>query len=372
MNRKSIFKLAMVLLCFFAVFQVFGQDLSLDQDALLIELRADGGFHLFIRKKPDIASVLLTESTRDPGLNEDNFAYRASEWNAVNGDEIRILDGVPIPRENGIYSLISSTPVLHPEMGSTFHIYIPWYIEYGYADTRNGAIFIAEGTYLNIRAFSLPYADYRGSFYDNPYIIQAVQAPPEKPEGNFAKEAEQAFIEITADGGGDFEYASNPADLIDKIDNLLRKEIGKSVDIVFCVDTTGSMTPYIDEVRRMLVAKVKAIVPSYREFRVGMVLFKDYNDEYLTRVIPFTRDLDLFQRNLNAIRVRGGGDIPEAVYEALYDGADKFAWAAESRLLILFGDAPPHPRPRGRITKEMVNEKTAEKDIKVSAILLSL
>jgi hypothetical protein len=371
MNRKSIFKWSIVLLCFFAVSQVFGQDLSLDQDDLLIELRADGGFHLFIRKKPDIASVLLTESTRDPALNEDNFAYRASEWNPVNGDEIRLLDGVPIPRENGIYSLISSTPVLHPEIGSAFHIYIPWYIEYGYADTRNGAIFITDGTYLNIRAFSLPYADYRGSFFDNPYIVQAVQTPPEKPEGNFMKEAEQAFIEITTDGGGDFEYASNPADLIDKIDDLLRKEMGKSVDVVFCVDTTGSMTPYIDEARRMLVAKVKEIVPFYREFRVGMVLFKDYNDEYLTRVIPFTRDLDLFQRNLNAIRVRGGGDIPEAVYEALYDGADKFPWAAESRLLILFGDAPPHPRPRGRITKEMVTEKTAEKDIRVSAILLS-
>jgi Mg-chelatase subunit ChlD len=102
-----------------------------------------------------------------------------------------------------------------------------------------------------------------------------------------------------------------------------------------------------------------------------MVLYKDYFDEYLNRVIPFTRDFSVFQRNLNAIRVRGGGDIPEAVYEALYEGVDKFPWNAESRLLILIGDAPPHPKPRGKITREMVHEKAEEKGIKVNAILLA-
>jgi len=91
-----------ILVCILLSFLSFGlyaQDLSLSSGDLLLELRADGGYHLFIRKKPGIASVLLTETTKDPNLQADNYAYRAGEWNQTNGDEIRILNGVPIRRK---------------------------------------------------------------------------------------------------------------------------------------------------------------------------------------------------------------------------------------------------------------------------------
>jgi Mg-chelatase subunit ChlD len=101
-----------------------------------------------------------------------------------------------------------------------------------------------------------------------------------------------------------------------------------------------------------------------------MVLYKDYYDEYLNRVIPFTNDFSQFQRTLNGIRVGGGRDIPEAVYEALYEGAVRFPWQAESRIMILVGDAPPHPRQRGKISKEMTDREVAGRDIKVNAIIL--
>ena len=370
---KSVYKYILVLLCAgFTAGTVFAQDLSISSDDLRIELRADGGFHLFIRKKPGIASVLLTESTRDPAMTEDNFAYRAPEWNPVNGDEIRLLNGVPISRESKIYSLISSTPEPYPELGQAFHIYIPWVLEYGYENTRHGEVYVSDGTYFNARAFSLPYADYRGSFADNPFVLQAVQKPPEKPLGNYSEEAEDAFAEISRQGKGDLVYAPDPPALVEKIGELLKQEAGKNVDIVLCVDTTASMKPYIDGVRKMLIPMMKGIISDFTSYRIGMVLFKDYFDEYINKVIPFTKDFNFFQRNLNAIMVRGGGDIPEAVYEALYEGTDKFPWAAESRLLILIGDAPPHPTPRGKITREMVYQKAAEKDIKISAIILSL
>ena len=48
------------------------------------------GYHLYVKKLPEINSVLLTETTKDPLGQEDNYAYRASEWNAINGDEIRM------------------------------------------------------------------------------------------------------------------------------------------------------------------------------------------------------------------------------------------------------------------------------------------
>jgi hypothetical protein len=101
-----------------------------------------------------------------------------------------------------------------------------------------------------------------------------------------------------------------------------------------------------------------------------MVLYKDYYEEYLTRPVGFTRDFKQFQRVLNGINPRGGRDLPEAVYEALYEGALRFPWEAESRLMILIGDAPPHLRQRGRVSDTMVYQLMEEKSLRVHAIIL--
>ena len=350
--------------------RIFSQDLSLNPDDIRLEQKADGGFHLFIRKKPEIASVLLTESTRDPSQQADNYAYRAPEWNAVNGDEIRLLNNVPITRESRVFSLVDSTPENHSELGEAFHIFIPWIVYYGYDNSRNGEVYMADGTYLNIRTFSYPYADYNGSFADNPFLLQAVQKETGETEGVFMTEAEKSYSEIASEGKGDFIYAETPEDLVQKINDALKEEAGKSVDVVLCMDATGSMGPYINGLRRMLIPMMKETIAGFSDFRIGMVLYRDYRDEYLNKIIPFTKDFNVFQRNLNAVYPKGGGDIPEAVYEALFEAADKFSWEAESRLVILVGDAPPHPRQRGKISKEMVYRMVSEKNIKVNAILL--
>jgi hypothetical protein len=347
------------------------EDMTILSNDIRIEQRVDGGFHLFIRKKGDIASVLLTESTRDPGLKADNYAYRAPEWNAINGDEIRILDGIPIPKESRVRSIIDSTPELHPELGEAFHLYIPYILNFGYEDSRHGEVYVVDGTYLNIRTFALPYADYRGAFKDNPFTLKVTQKPfPGPPEGNYMKDTVDSFKEISEKGNGDLIYAKGADDLVDKIKEALEKEAGKTVDIVLCLDTTASMRDDIDSVRKMLIPMLADTISKFSSFRIGMVLYKDYFDEYLTRIFPFTLDFGHFQRLLNSIRVGGGRDIPEAVYEALYDAATGYTWEAESRIIILIGDAPPHPRQRGKVSKQMVDDAVKEQGLKVNAIIL--
>jgi hypothetical protein len=364
--RRAVFHLFLLLIL---LPSAFGQELLVGPSDIAIEQRADGGFHLYIRKKADTGSVLLTESTRDPNLRAANYAYRAPEWNEVNGDEVRLLDGRPIPRESRIYSLVDSTPERHPALGEAFHIYIPYILKYGYDWTRHGEVYVTAGAYLNIRAFALPYADYRGAFRDNPFVLNVTQRPlPGPPEGNYMKEAEASFADIAKNG--EFIHASGPSDLVDKIESLLRPEAGNELDLVLCLDATGSMKDDIDKIREELIPRLEASLADFRSFRIGMVLYKDYGDEYLTRRVEFTEDFSAFQKSLNAIRPAGGRDIPEAVYEALYEGETKFDWRAESRLIILIGDAPPHIRQRGRISKEMVEDAAAEKNLKVHAILL--
>jgi len=352
-------------------FSLFSQDLSLATGDLLLELRADGGYHLFVRKKPDISSVLLTETTRDPTLRMDNYAYRAGNWNSINGDEIRLLNGVPISRESRIYSLISSTVINHPVLGQAFHIYIPYILYYGYPPGRHGEVYLTDGTFLNVRTFALPYADYRGSFMDNPFQLEAKQEPPPGPvTDRYIPEAFEAFKDIAEKGGGDLLEVKTIYDIIELLRNVLEKEKGKTLDLVICLDTTNSMRKYIDEVRRALIPMLQEMLGGFPSFRIGMVRFKDYNETYLTRVIPFTSDFRRFQNDLNAIRVHGGGDIPEAVFEALYDGATKFTWQAEAKIMILIGDGPPHPTQRGRISKAMVDSAVAERGLTVHAMIL--
>src|SRR5574344_1637491 len=92
------------------------------QDALLIRpedirLEAEdpsgfgskGGYNLYVRAKPGIESIMLVETTKDPAGKEDNYAYRALEWNKVNGDEIRYLNGKPLKSAWAKYSLIDSS-----------------------------------------------------------------------------------------------------------------------------------------------------------------------------------------------------------------------------------------------------------------------
>ena len=362
---------------FFLLFPVllYGQvrndpALEIVQEDTRIEQGADGGFHLYIRKKPGISSVLLTESTRDPALKEANYAYRCPEWNPINGDEIRILDEKPIPKSAGIWSLISSTPEIHGELGEAFHIYIPYILLYGYEHSRHGEVYVTSGTYFNIRSFSLPYADYRGNFRDNPFVLEVSQQPLSGPaEGNYMKETVDSFVEIAGWARGVPVHSTGEKDVIEKIKGIVEKEKSSPMDIVICLDTTGSMKNDFEEIRKNLVPMLGQILGA-STYRIGMLLFKDYYEEYLTKVIPFTSDLNQVERSLNGITPRGGKDIPEAVYEGLYDAAVKFPWAAEKRLIILIGDAPPHIRQRGKISKEMARDAALERNITIYPIIL--
>jgi len=345
------------------------QDLNIETEDLRLELRPDGGFHLFIRHSPDISSVLLTETTRDPLFREPNFAYRAPEWNEVNGNEIRLVNGLPIPSESGIYSLVSSTPEWHPALGWAFHIYVPPVLLYGYEGGRQGEVHVADGIYLNIRAFHFAYADYRGPFADNPFMLRVLQDfTRPSPEAGFMNETVTAFTSLA--GPERTSFVSGPAEMMERIVAILGSAPETDLDIVICLDVTASMQPFFGEIREKLVPALRDMAADFDSVRGGMVFFKDYYDDFMTRLVPFTEDFDALQTGIDGVRVGGGGDIPEAVHEALHAGATGLSWQGQTRIMILIGDAPPHPRPRGRITRQMVDTEIARQGIELHSIVL--
>ncbi len=367
MKKFCLFLLPMMLICFASA----AEDLVIEPEDLIIEQSLEGGYNLWVREKPGIKSVLLTESTADPAQKAAVYSLRAVEWNKYNGDEKRMLNGEFISPEKKLYSLIDSTPEAHDELGSAFRIFIPYIVKYGYDWTRNGEILVVDGTFLSVRAFGAKFADYRGGFRDNPFTISVTQKPMEgPPEGNYMDDTVTAYTEIAEEGGGMLIYCTGEEDLLNALSDVLDEVDSGSLDLVLALDTTASMKNDIPWLKRELVPLLRERTDGYRHFRFGMVLYRDYHEEYLTRVRPFKNDLKGVQGAINRTTVFGGRDIPEAVYEALYEGLHAFPWLAEDRKLILIGDAPPHERPRGKITKEMVYEDAGSIGVEITAVIL--
>ena len=141
------------------------------------------------------------------------------------------------------------------------------------------------------------------------------------------------------------------------------------MDLVLCLDTTASMEPYFDDIRKNLGDLLRQRVAEFSRFRIGVVLYKDYwPDEYITRNYPYTSDISAVERIVKSATVYGGGDIPEAEVEALFAAATEFEWSADKRQVIVLTDAPPHPDPRGKILFDDVVREAEAKGIALDVV----
>ncbi len=377
--------------CAFMLFSANAAELGIDVSDLRIEEYPDGGYLLFIRQKEGVNSVMLTETTKDPAGVESNYAYRASEYNKINGDELRMLNGEFLVSEYSKNSLMDSTPQADEELGNAFCIYIPTVLVYGYPWSRNGTVEISKGTFINIRTFERAYGDYTGAFLDNPFMFDFVQKPKkDEPEPEpeviltdaYNPAAAAAFEDIAGAGSGTFIISEGTDSIVDDIMNAFNKINPKDkIDVVFAVDATGSMKDDIQTIRKDFIPRLAESLQECGEVRLGLILYRDYTDSFRYRGLPvkyfdFTDSMETFEKQLNSFSITGreGGDVPEAVYEALYASLCFYEWNPEAqRKVILIGDAEPHPKPRGstmKCTKELIDSLAKEKDVTVDAIII--
>ena len=125
------------------------------------------------------------------------------------------------------------------------------------------------------------------------------------------------------------------------------KKARPRVEVVFCLDTTGSMSGLIDGAKQKIWSLCNQIAGGKPtpEVKVGLVAYRDRGDEYVTKVVDLTDDLDAVHAKLMGFVAAGGGDEPESVNEALHDALHKIHWSEGSgvlRIIYLVGDAPPH------------------------------
>ena len=130
-----------------------------------------------------------------------------------------------------------------------------------------------------------------------------------------------------------------------------------SVDIVMCIDATGSMAPIIDEVKGNAISFHKKFVDSMKEngkevaqLRIKVIAFRDYgcDEEPMLESGFYTLpDQNVeFESFVNSIEAIGGGDGPENALEAIAL-ALKSDWtkggSKRRHAILVFSDAPALP-----------------------------
>ena len=119
------------------------------------------------------------------------------------------------------------------------------------------------------------------------------------------------------------------------------------VDVVFVLDTTGSMSGLIQTAKEKIwsIATTMASAQPTPEIRIGLVAYRDRGDRYVTKLVDLSSDLDSVYAKLMDFQADGGGDTPESVNKALYDAVHGMSWSQGDQayqVIFLVGDAPPH------------------------------
>ena len=190
----------------------------------------------------------------------------------------------------------------------------------------------------------LTYADGRTIFFPKGSMKQGMSmAGPSDSQ-------DQDEITITVDRDGFTNTLLIPPDSQDRNHRIVLEgtmHYGDNIplDIVFLLDSTGSMADEINRIKDTLLSIAQQVsdLPSQPDLRFGMVSYRDREDNYITRIYDLEADVRRFSRSIRNVQADGGGDYPESLNQALHEAVNDMEWRDEAvRIIFLVADAPPH------------------------------
>ncbi len=119
--------------------------------------------------------------------------------------------------------------------------------------------------------------------------------------------------------------------------------LGDKVDIVFVFDDTGSMSDEIDGAKEGVQFLTEKIDSQEIDTRYSLVTFKNEVDIKT----EFTRDTDQLKTLINNLYASGGGDIPEANFDAIEAALNLEFRSDAQRIIVDITDAPSHYKGDG-------------------------
>ena len=173
--------------------------------------------------------------------------------------------------------------------------------------------------------------------------------PVETKKGRKKKEPEPVVVPVpveTKKGRKKKEPVAEPDAVTAEPVAVTAEPVNIKSDIVFSFDTTGSMHPCLEEVKRNIGEIIPKLFNEVPDLRIAIIAHGDYCDGKNTiKTLDFTDDkkkiIDFVK---NAPRT-GGGDYPEC-YELVLHNTKDLSWRFDATMksLIMIGDAIPHEK----------------------------
>jgi hypothetical protein len=199
---------------------------------------------------------------------------------------------------------------------------------------------------------------------ENPNPASAAPPPPgtapTEPPASSAPSTEWPVMEESApsESAASSPPASDTSPAVDQSSLAAPRGLSYAVDIVFCIDVTGSMTPIIDQVKANALrfyddvqSNLTAKGKNVDQLRVRVIGFRDFVadgaaalDESPFFTLPDERaDFSAF---VNGLVAEGGGDAPESGLEAVALAIDS-SWTTvgdrRRQVIVVWTDQPAQP-----------------------------
>ena len=199
---------------------------------------------------------------------------------------------------------------------------------------------------------------------ENPNPASATPPPPgtapTEPPASSAPSTEWPVMEESApsESAASSPPASDTSSSVDQSSLAAPRGLSYAVDIVFCIDVTGSMTPIIDQVKTNALrfyddvqSNLTAKGKNVDQLRVRIIGFRDFVadgaaalDESPFFTLPDERaDFSAF---VNGLVAEGGGDAPESGLEAVALAIDS-SWTTvgdrRRQVIVVWTDQPAQP-----------------------------
>ncbi len=113
----------------------------------------------------------------------------------------------------------------------------------------------------------------------------------------------------------------------------------RKLDIVFCVDTSGSMLGYINSISDEFLSFYDSLLMYHYDCLWGLVEFEDgvaVNDyDSVTFGNQMTNDIDAIIYDIYIFPLGGGADIPEQSLDAISDAINLIDWRPDAEHIII-------------------------------------
>lgn len=129
-------------------------------------------------------------------------------------------------------------------------------------------------------------------------------------------------------------------------------------DLSIIFDCTGSMQPYIDGLKNMVIGFSRDLESNNIDVRLGLVEYRDVKIGEATIVHGFANSPDQFRNWIGSLQAMGGGDEPESAIDAGYSGINELSFRENAtKVFTWITDASYHePAGNGQTMDALIQE----------------